>query len=232
MNRICLIVLIVLSMTAAQAFGMAGKVASVADRIKVTLSVVKKGHGAILKIDVENISKNRIELVFPTWNTNEFIIKDAAGKLVWQWTKDRLFKEKPVRVLIEPGKTVTYTANWDLSDMDGKVIRPGKYQITGVLPVLPTSIPTETRTIEILDEDLKIAGGYIITGRIDVAGEKVAVSSDDGTTYILANELNIFRKLNGKYIRVFAPLIDSIPNSKDKKMTVDNYKIFDTRPVE
>jgi len=217
---------------AAQVCGMAGKVESIADKVQLNLTVQKRGHGAVLKITAQNISKNKIALVFPSANTNDFLIKDQGDKLVWQWTKDRLFKEKPHQVQIDPGKSVVYTANWDFSDLDGKDVVAGKYRVTGILSVRPTKIPTETKTIEIVDEDLKIAGGYIITGRISVTGDRVVVNSDDGGTYVLANEINIFKKLGGKYIRVYAPAIESIPSSKEKKMTVDNYKIFDSRPTD
>jgi hypothetical protein len=232
MKKTLFSMLLVMVVTAAQVYGMAGKVESVADKMQVSLGVQKKGHEAVLTIAVRNSSKNKIELVFPSSNTKDFLIKDRDGKVVWQWTKDRLFREAQTRLSIDPGKSVSHSATWDLTDLDGKDIAPGTYTVNGILPVLPTAISTETRPIEVLEEDLKIAGGYIITGRIAVRGDKVFIDSDDGTAYRLANEIDVFSKLGGKYIRVFAPVFESIPGSNEKKMTVNNYKVFDSRPVE
>ncbi len=217
---------------AADLFAMAGKAPSISEKVAVDLSLEKKNNGAEFAIVVKNISRGKIDCVFPSSNTQDFIVKDGSGNIIWQWTKDRLFTEKPKKVQIDPDRSAKFSVVWDYNDSDGKKVKAGSYQVTGTLPVVPGAITTPSKKLVVADADLEGRGGFTVNGQLVVMGGDVYIQSDDGISYLIANQRSDFKKLAGKQITVFSSVIENLSDSRSRKITITNYKVNDTKPAQ
>lgn len=61
-----------------------------------------------LTLEVANASDRRLELSFPTGQTHDLAILDAAGREVWRWSTGRLFTSAVQVRLVGTGEAVSY----------------------------------------------------------------------------------------------------------------------------
>jgi len=210
-------------------YAMAQKAVSVVDKINVMLVVEKQGDSALLTIEVANISPEKVNCTFLSAKKYDFIIKDAKSNIIWQWTHSRLFSQAIQKEFLDKGQVFIFSEKWDYKNNEGQRVTPGKYGVTGEFSVMPTSILTAPKEIDVLEEDLKIAGGYTITGTIAVIGSDIYINSDDGVTYKLAGSSVDFKDQNGDYIAVFSPVIQNISGSQYRSITIKDFKVYNSR---
>lgn len=77
--------------------------------LKTSLNA-RVGAGVTFALDVTNAGSKLVELTFPTGQTHDFAVLDAAGQEVWRWSADRMFTQALQNKQIPAGETVTYAA--------------------------------------------------------------------------------------------------------------------------
>lgn len=90
-----------------------------------------------LRLHVTNGTSKKIELTFPSGQTHDFYILDAAGREVWRWSTGRMFTQSVQNKLIDAGGTVSYAESWN------GPLPQGTY--TAVAVLLSSSHRTEQR---------------------------------------------------------------------------------------
>ncbi len=63
-------------------------------------------------IAVENGSRKRVELDFPSGRTHDFAVFREDGTEVWRWSNGRLFTQGMQNRLLETRDSVVYTEHW------------------------------------------------------------------------------------------------------------------------
>ena len=83
-----------------------------------------------MTLRLENVSSRFIPLEFPTSQRFDVLMRDATGRVVAQWSEDRVFETVPGYVGINPGEHLDYDATLSTRDM-----QPGKkYTLTAIFP--------------------------------------------------------------------------------------------------
>ena len=81
---------------------------SVASRLGVTV-----GKTVDFALHVTNNTRKTVELRFPTGHTHDFLVYDAAGKVVWRWSEGRMFTQGMQSRTVRPSDTVSFEDGWD-----------------------------------------------------------------------------------------------------------------------
>ncbi len=66
-----------------------------------------------LRLHITNGTAKQIELTFPSGQTHDFYILDAAGREVWRWSTGRMFTQSLQNRIVDAGGTVSYSERWD-----------------------------------------------------------------------------------------------------------------------
>ena len=77
---------------------------------------------------LENVSKRFIQLEFASAQRFDVIVRDAAGRVVVQWSEDRMFDMALGYVGINPGEHLEYQAAFSTRDL-----QPGKLYVVTAL---------------------------------------------------------------------------------------------------
>ncbi len=81
-----------------------------------------------LSLQVVNTSKKRVELIFPTGQTHDFVILDTAGRAVWRWGTGRMFTQALRNKLLNAGATLQLD-----EEIGALKLAPGRYIARGSL---------------------------------------------------------------------------------------------------
>lgn len=95
------------------------------------------GEQVEIAIEVANASTRRIELDFPSGQTHDIAVLDAAGREVWRWSDGRLFTSAVQNRMVGAGEVVTYSERWK-PELPG-----GSYTVVATLT--SSSHPVEVR---------------------------------------------------------------------------------------
>lgn len=66
---------------------------------------------------VTNQSKQLTQLVFPTEQRFDFVIKDASGSVLERWSDDRVFEKEEGVLMINPGENVQFSGTLSTREM-------------------------------------------------------------------------------------------------------------------
>jgi hypothetical protein len=109
---------------------------SSAPKVNTRLTVDPKAHEVRLALDVANVSKKHVELVFPNGQRYDFAVVDSTGREVWRWSNGRLFTQIVQNKELPSGNAMQVSETW--SDAV-----PGRY--TAVATLKSTNYPVEER---------------------------------------------------------------------------------------
>jgi hypothetical protein len=98
---------------------------------------VSVNEGVVLTLHVTNTSDKRLEITFPSGQTHDFAVLDSAGKVVWQWSEDRLFTQAIQNKLLTPRESAKFEERWNASGLTGKFV--------AVATLRSTNYPVEER---------------------------------------------------------------------------------------
>lgn len=73
---------------------------------------VKIRDGIELDFRVTNNAPRKLELLFPTGQTHEFVVVDSLGNEVWRWSEGRMFTQAVQNKLLASSATLTLHAAW------------------------------------------------------------------------------------------------------------------------
>lgn len=68
--------------------------------------------GIELDFRVTNNAARKLELLFPTGQTHEFVVVDSMGNEVWRWSEGRMFTQAVQNKLLASSATLTLQAAW------------------------------------------------------------------------------------------------------------------------
>jgi hypothetical protein len=81
-----------------------------------------------LALQVVNTSKKRVELIFPTGQTHDFVVLDSLGNEMWRWGRGRMFTQSLRNKQLGGGETL------DLEEtMKSNPLPPGRYVARAIL---------------------------------------------------------------------------------------------------
>ncbi|MGQ0538926.1 MAG: BsuPI-related putative proteinase inhibitor [Gemmatimonadaceae bacterium] len=80
--------------------------------VAASLDVRQRGEDLTFGFRITNNGKKRVELVFPSGYTHDFVVLDAAGEEVWRWSMDRMFTQALRTHMLGSSETLAYEAVW------------------------------------------------------------------------------------------------------------------------
>jgi len=199
-------------------FGMAKRIVHLQCKIKAE----PKQSGCRLILNVSNHGKKERVLEFSNARQYDFIVRDAQGKEVWQWSWNRAFSQSVQKIFIRQRKEITFTGLWHYTDKNGNLVQPGAYMVQGLLTIIPK--PIETESIKINIPASYISAVRPIKGRITKILDKLYLLERNGYAYYIESPFSELYRLQGRNIEVTSYSVKSIPGTVDKKIRIKNYK--------
>ena len=142
MNRLILAALTLLAGTA-YACGPRARSAEPEQRKVVTgppivaVLDVKIRDGIEFAFSVTNNAARKLELLFPTGQTHDFVVVDSLGREVWRWSEGRMFTQALQSKILESRGSLSLAAAWRAE------VPPGRY--VAIASLLSENKPLEQR---------------------------------------------------------------------------------------
>lgn len=71
-------------------------------------------------LHVANRAEKNVELMFPSGQTHDFVVRDSAGREVWRWSEGRMFTQALQSKAIGGGESATYEEAWPAGKQAGR----------------------------------------------------------------------------------------------------------------
>ncbi|MGQ0764611.1 MAG: BsuPI-related putative proteinase inhibitor [Gemmatimonadota bacterium] len=71
---------------------------------------------------VSNNSTRRMEFIFPSGQTVEFVVTDTVGRPVWRWSEGRVFTQALRSRVLESEEGFTHDASWRPGELRGTFV--------------------------------------------------------------------------------------------------------------
>jgi hypothetical protein len=108
-----------------------GSSAPVAEDVVSSLEV-KVGRDSVeLILHATNPTSKPVTLEFNSGQRYDFLILDAGGRTVWQWSSDRMFAQMVGSEVLAPGKGLQYRAVWNPAGKRGSFVGVGRLTVRG-----------------------------------------------------------------------------------------------------
>lgn len=105
----------------------------IVDQLKISATTssneVKPGETLRLKLSIENTGKETQELTFNSSQRFDVRVEDESGREIWRWSDGRVFAQVIETVAIQPGKSISFDAEWPGIDSAEKPVSPGDYSV-------------------------------------------------------------------------------------------------------
>jgi hypothetical protein len=75
-----------------------------------------------------NTSKKRVELIFPSGQTYDFVVLDTLGREMWRWANGRMFTQALRNRLLGGGEELDLEETWSAATLP-----PGRYTARAIL---------------------------------------------------------------------------------------------------
>ena len=98
---------------------------------------VRVQNGVQLELRVTNNTASKLELLFPSGQTHDFVVVDSIGREVWRWSEGRLFTQVLLNRVLESNGTLAVDAAWK------DAVPPGRY--VAIATLLSENKPLEQR---------------------------------------------------------------------------------------
>lgn len=99
---------------------------------------------------VRNTGSKSTKLEFSSAKTHDFLVKDSGGKLVWQWSADRMFAQVILSKTLKPGEKMAFRSNWNQKTDRGSPVPAGKYKLVAELSTIGKLSKLGPLSIEII----------------------------------------------------------------------------------
>lgn len=73
---------------------------------------VETGDEVQFALRLTNATDKRVELAFPSGQTHEIVVLDAAGREVWRWSEGRMFTQAVQTKLLGSEESTGYAERW------------------------------------------------------------------------------------------------------------------------
>lgn len=98
---------------------------------------VKVENGVRFALRVTNNTPSKLELLFPSGQTHDFVVVDSAGQEVWRWSEGRMFTQVLQNRVLDTNGTLAIDAAWQ------STVPPGRY--IAIASLLSENKPLEQR---------------------------------------------------------------------------------------
>jgi hypothetical protein len=92
-----------------------------------------------IRLIVTNKTNEVLKLTFSSTQEYDFVVR-KEDKEIWRWSRDKIFAMMLNEIILEPNESLVYEERWNQLDNEGKLVSPGRYEITGILKTHPESI--------------------------------------------------------------------------------------------
>lgn len=178
-----------------------------------------------LALRVYNPLDRGARLSFATGQKYDYIIKNAEGEEIWQWSSGKAFIQSLQQMYIQPHTEITFSEVWQYIDRAGNPVKPGTYLARGILTTTPDPVKTEWVKADIPAE--YIVERPSIRGRVTTILDKLYLLGEDGICYLVENPTGDISQLQNRQIEVTSYKIKPIPGTQDKKISIEEYRYLD-----
>jgi hypothetical protein len=102
-----------------------------------SLDIAVDNDGVQFTVVVTNESTRRVELTFPTGQTHDVIVYDAAGNPVWRWGAQQMFTQSLQDRSLDAHESMHYAMRWRHPSFHGP--------LTAVSQLTSSNYPVESR---------------------------------------------------------------------------------------
>ncbi len=124
-------------------------------KLETDKTIYQRGESAQLTLNFKNESGQTTALTFPSGQRYDFAARpapkgklDPKQKIIWQWSAGRAFTMALSMQSFAPNTAFTYSEKWDLKDLKGDPLPPGKYALEGMVTA-NRGVPSPPVIIEI-----------------------------------------------------------------------------------
>lgn len=90
-----------------------------------------------LELTAANNTQRPVVVEFRSAQRFDFYAKDFNGRIIWQWSHERVFADEQSKETLQPGEILKYKAKWPYVRNDGHRVKGGKYALMGALCAQP-----------------------------------------------------------------------------------------------
>jgi hypothetical protein len=111
----------------------------------------RAGESVLFVIRLRNESPNRVDLYLRGREIAfDLVLTDSDGHETWSRLHDQVV-EAILRIeQLDPGQSIELRHTWNQQDNMGKAVRPGEYNVRGIVPTDSSPIRTPPRRIRLL----------------------------------------------------------------------------------
>jgi hypothetical protein len=109
-------------------YASAGRLSSKASGRKVPISltsalgVAVADEGVQFELTVTNPGARKVELTFPSGQTYDVVVYDAAGGEVWRWSTGQMFTQSLRNKPLDAHESLSYSATWRHPAIHGSLV--------------------------------------------------------------------------------------------------------------
>lgn len=110
---------------------------SAATALESTMDVTVNGEDVHFVLHVINTTSKKLELTFPSGQTHDIAVMDAAGSEVWRWSTGQMFTQELRNQPLDPQGALTYSVHWRRPRAHGP--------LTAIATLTSSNYPLESR---------------------------------------------------------------------------------------
>ncbi len=114
-------------------------------RIAIMKSTYLVGEPIEIRLAVTNAASAAVPLTWYTGQHSDAFVRQR-GALIWQWSHDKAFTQAVRESTMAAGERVFYGWMWDQTDLQGRQVEPGAYEIWAAFKGSQRSGPRSVET--------------------------------------------------------------------------------------
>jgi hypothetical protein len=114
-----------------------GRISTEPVKMSSSLDVAVAGDGVQFTVNVTNEGSRRVEVAFPSGQTHDVVVYDAAGNEVWRWSVGQMFTQALQDRSLDAHESLHYTMRWRHPVLHG--------QLVAVASLTSSNYPVETK---------------------------------------------------------------------------------------
>ncbi len=108
-----------------------------ATTLESTMAVSVNGEDVHFVLHVMNHTARKLEVTFPSGQTHDIAVMDAAGSEVWRWSSGQMFTQALRNQPLDPQGSLSYSMHWRRPRAHGP--------LTAIATLTSTNYPLESR---------------------------------------------------------------------------------------
>ena len=108
-----------------------------ATTLESSMDVSVNGEDVHFVLHVTNHTARKLEVTFPTGQTHDIAVMDAAGSEVWRWSSGQMFTQALRNLPLDPQASLSYSMHWHRPRAHGP--------LTAIATLTSTNYPLESR---------------------------------------------------------------------------------------